>query len=174
MAYTFDHINQIIDVVSPQVDVDVQDLFNAIREEEQSIRGMAFPRICDATGKDDLGGGVTTGITLTLDPDWQLRFWSGSYTASIVGGNLVGGHTTDGPVAYTAGVQVKLIQSAASTLVTGGSALTTAEHDKLMTGLDTSVPAAVWEEILASHLNTGTTGKAIKDIKTKATLASLK
>lgn len=33
---------------------------------------------------------------------------------------------------------------------------------------------AVWDEVLASHLTSGTTGKALKDTKTKATLASLK
>ena len=38
------------------------------------------------------------------------------------------------PIAYSAGVQTLLIQSAASTVVTtGGSALTTEEHDRLFT-----------------------------------------
>jgi hypothetical protein len=174
MALAFNFYTQIIDVLEPQDEVIVQDLINEIRVQEQTPLGMAFWKIADATGKDDLGGGVSTGITLTLMPNWQLRFWEGTYTASITGGNLVGGHVTNGPVAYTAGVQVVLVQSAASTLVTGGSALTTEEHDKLMTGLDTTVPSGVWEEILASHLDTGTTGKALKDTKTKATLASLK
>ena len=173
MAYVFDFYAQIIDVTSPQVDVIVQDLLNEIRTQEESVLGMAFPKIADATGKDDLGGGVTTGITLTLQPDWQLRFWTGTYPASITGGNLVGG-LANNPIAYTAGVQVKLVQSAASTLVTGGSALTTDEHNKLMTGLDVTIPDAVWEEVLANHLTSGTLGKAVKDIKTKATLASLK
>src|SRR3989344_9324152 len=124
MAYVFSFYDQIIDVTSPQVDVIIQDLLNEIRTQEESVLGMACPKIADATGKDDLGGGVTTGITLTLQPDWQLRFWTGTYTASITGGNLVGG-LANNPIAYTAGVQVKLVQSAASTLVTGGSALTT-------------------------------------------------
>jgi len=173
MAYVFDFSAQIIDVTTPQVDVVVQDLVNEIRVQEASALGMAFPKIADATGKDDLGGGVRTGITLTLQPDWQLRFWLGNYTASITGGNLVGG-LNNNPIAYTAGVQVRLVQSAASTLVSGGSALTTEEHNKLMSGLDVTVPAAVWDEVVANHQIDGSTGKMIKDIKTKATLASLK
>lgn len=173
MAYVFDFYTQIIDITSPQVDVVVQDLLNEIRDAEYSELGMSFPKIANATGKDDLGGGVVTGITLTLEPNWQLRFWPGNYTASITGGNLVGGNAGN-PIAYTAGVQIRLVQSAASTLVTGGSALTTDEHNKLMTGLDSTIPSAVWEEILANHLNAGSTGKALKDIKTKATLASIK
>ena len=173
MGYVINYYTQIIDITSPQTTVVVQDLLNLIRDSEDSFLGMAHPKIADATGKDDLGGGVQTGITITLYPDWQLRFWSDNYTATISGGNLVGGLGGD-PIAYTAGVQVVLFQSAASTLVSGGSAMTTEEHDKLMTGLDVSVPSAVWEEVLASHLTAGTTGKALKDIKTKATLASLK
>lgn len=174
MAYVFDFYNQKIDITSPQTDVTVQDLLNSIRDAEYSTLGMGYPKIADATGKDNLGGGVTTGITLTLVPNWQVRFWAGTYVASITGGNLVGGLGGE-PVAFTAGVQVKLLQSAASTLVvSGGSALTTDEHNKLMTGLDTTIPPAVWEEILANHQTAGTLGKTIKDIKTKATLASLK
>lgn len=171
MAYVFDFEAQIIDITSPQQDVEMQDLLNAIREAEYSWLGMAYPKIADATGKDSLGGGVTTGITVTLYPDWQLRFWQGNYTANITGGNLVGGKNGE-PVAYTAGVQVLLVQSAASTLINTG--LTQEEHDKLMTGLDSSIPSGVWEEILANHLTDGSTGKALKDTKTKATLASIK
>jgi len=173
MALEFNFHTQIIDVTTPQDEVLVQDLLNAIRDQEDSTLGIAYPKIADAAGKEDLGGGVSTGITITLYPDWQLKFWQGDYTATIKGGNVVGGKDGD-PVAYTAGVQVLLVQSAASTLVTGGSALTTEEHDKLMTGLDVSVPDAVWDETLASHQDTGSTGKTLKDVKTKATLASLK
>lgn len=174
MAYVFDFYNQIIDITNPQTEVVVQDLLNEIRLQEDSAWGLAYPKIADATGKDNLGGGVTTGITLTLQPNWQVRFWAGSYTASVTGGNLVGG-LSNNPIAYTAGVQVKLIQSAASTIVTsGGTALTSEEHDKLMSGLEVAIPQKVWDEILANHLTTGTVGKAIKDIKTKSTLASIR
>ncbi len=174
MAFVFNFYEQVIDVTNPQTTVVVQDLLNEIRAQEISATGMAYPKIADATGKDNLGGGVSTGITLSLQPDWQLRFWAGNYVADITGGNLVGG-LAGNPFAYTAGVQIKVIQSAASTIVTsGGSALTTQEHDKLMTGLEITIPNQVWEELLAGHITPGTVGKALKDIKTKSALGAMK
>ena len=119
MAYVFNYHIQIIDITFPQTEVDCQDLINEIRNAEQDNIGMAYPKIADATGKDDLGGGVLTGITIYLYPNWQLRFWEGDYTARITGGNLVGGPGGD-PIAYTPGVQVVLVQSASSTIVNAG------------------------------------------------------
>ncbi len=174
MALVFNQHTQIIDVTSPQVTVVVQDLINAIRQEEESYIGLAYNKIANASGKEDLGGGVATGITINLLENWQLRFWSGTYTASITGGNLVGGPAGN-PVAYTPGVQVKLVQSAASTIVTtGGSALTQDEHDKLMAGLDMSIPDAVWDELLAAHQTLGSAGQSLTTAKKKATISSLK
>ena len=100
MALVFNYYTQIIDVTSPQTDIDAQDLINEIRNAEDNWIGMAYPKIAEATGKDDLGGGVITGITIYLYPDWQIRFWEGSYTARITGGNLIGGKDDD-PVAMT-------------------------------------------------------------------------
>ena len=127
----FDHSQNIINVTSPQTTLDVQDLIDAIRDEEDSERGVIYPQIASASGKESLGGGVVVGITVELLNDWQLKFWSGNYIAKISGGNLVGGLAGD-PVAYSAGVQVLLIQSAASTVVNvGGSALLAEESEKL-------------------------------------------
>lgn len=38
----------------------------------------------------------------------------------------------------------------------------------------TQIAVAVWDELISSHLTTGTTGRTLRDAKTKATLASLK
>jgi hypothetical protein len=59
---------------------------------------------------------------------WQLRFPAGNYIARVAGGNLIGGPSGD-PIAYTAGVQTLLIQSAASTVVTEGGSVPTAEQN---------------------------------------------
>jgi hypothetical protein len=172
MAYVFNYYTEIIDITSPQTEVDIQELLNAIRDAEDNFTGMAYGQIAVAGGKDDLGGGVITGITLRLLPNWQLRFWAGTYTAYIINGNLVGG-PGDQPVAFTAGVQIVLVQSASSTIVNAGG-LTQEEHDKLMTGLDVSIPDAVWDELLASHSTTGTAGRTLERAEKKATLASIK
>lgn len=174
MALEFNYHTQIINVTSPQTSVVIQDLLNAIRQEEFTHKGLGYAKIADASGKESLGGGVLTGITINLYPDWQIKFWEGNYQAEIKGGNIVGG-LGGNPIAYTAGVQVKLVQSAASTIVTsGGSALTSEEHDRLMTGLDITIPAAVWEEVMLSHNVSGTAGRMLQVIRNKAGLAAIK
>ncbi len=85
MALTFDHASQRISVTSPQVSLSCQDLINAIREEEASERGIAYDPIAQASGKDDLGGGVSTAITVFLLDNWQIGWYAGSYTATIGG-----------------------------------------------------------------------------------------
>jgi hypothetical protein len=173
MGYLFDFEAQIIHITNPQVIVEIQELITEIRIAEFTNLGMAYPKIADASGKAYLGGGVTTGITVYLYPNWQLKFWEGTYTASITGGNLIGG-PGDNPIAYTNGVQVILVQSASSTIVHGGTVLTVEEHDKLMTGLDVTIPDNVWDEILAGHQTAGSAGRELTVARKRATLASLK
>ena len=133
MAIEFDHTNHLINITSPQNTLSCQDLINAIRTEEASSVGIWYPQIATASGKEDLGSGVTVGMTINLISPWQVKFWAGNYIAKVAGGTLVGGIDGD-PIAYSAGVQVLLVQSAASTIVTNstGSGLSAEEHDKLM------------------------------------------
>jgi hypothetical protein len=161
MAYVFDFQNTLIEITSPQTDVDIQELIDEIRTVEATTQGIAYPRIADASGKESLSAGVSVGITVELQNGWQLHFWEGAYTATVTGGNLVGGPAGD-PVAYSAGVQVVLVQSAASTIVaTGGSALTQEEHDELFAIADN-----VWDEPLSGHNLAGSTGQALVDVQT--------
>ena len=146
MGIEFDHTNHLINITSPQNTLSCQELINAIREEEASSTGIVYPQIATASGKEDLGAGVTVGMTVNLISPWQVKFWAGNYIAKIAGGNLVGGLSGD-PVAYSAGVQVLLVQSAASTIVTQstGSGLSAEEHDALLAIPSAPVnAAAVW------------------------------
>jgi hypothetical protein len=136
LALSMDWDNKQILVTSPQTDVLAQDLIDFIRAAEDDEEGIVVPQIAAASGKESLGGSVATGITLELLDDWQLKFWAGSYTATISGGNLIGGIAGD-PVAYTAGVQVVIIQSAASTIVVTGSGVTEQDME--------DIAAEVWE-----------------------------
>jgi hypothetical protein len=82
----------------------------------------------EGSGLDELGPGVQVGLSVSLLGDWQLRFAAGAYIARVAGGNLIGGPSGD-PIAYSEGVQILLIQSAASTVVSlGGSVPTAAEN----------------------------------------------
>lgn len=120
MALSFAHTTKRITV--PQLDAQpllIQTILNAIREEEASELGITYDQIADAAGKDDLGGGVTTGITLTMRSSWALEFVAGAYQATVSGGNLADALAR---VYNTGSPQVLINSSAASTAVaTGGS-----------------------------------------------------
>lgn len=115
MALSFSHATKRISV--PQADAQpllIQSIVDAIREEEASERGIAYDAICDATGKDVLAAGVTTGITLALRSTWVLEFAAGAYQATITGGNLADALAR---VYNTGSPQVLINSSAASTAV---------------------------------------------------------
>lgn len=160
MALTFDHVGKLIGV--PQVDAVpllIQSLVNAIRDEEASERGITHPQILDASGKAVLGGGVVTGITAALRSTWKINFASGSYQATIDGGNLADALSR---VQNTGDPQVLILASAAATIVSGdggGSCPTAAQNAAAvraelateLANLDapvSDVPAAVWSHNL--------------------------
>jgi hypothetical protein len=99
------------------------------------------------SGLNDLGDGVQVGLTVELLGNWQIKFPAGNYIAKVSGGNLIGGPAGD-PIAYSAGVQTLLIQSAASTVVSGtGGGATVEEIERIGGMLDktfkntSSIPA---------------------------------
>jgi|688.fasta_scaffold01162_53 hypothetical protein len=90
----------------------------------ESAQGTAITFVSSQTGTAARGDASLAGISGELLGNWQLRFAAGNYVARVAGGNLVGGPAGD-PIAYSAGVQTLLIQSAASTVVTadGGAGI---------------------------------------------------
>jgi len=130
MALTFDYVDKHIHV--PQLDAQpllMQALVNAIREEEASERGITYDQITDASGKDALGGGIMTGITVALRSSWKIEFSAGAYQATLTGGNLADALSR---IFNTGSPQVLVQASSASTLVeTGVSGLTTTESAQL-------------------------------------------
>lgn len=135
MAIAFDHDNQIISLSSPHTTLLLmQDLIDAIRTEEASEPGLQYAKIADATGKTDIGGGVVSDITITLLNNWQIEHAPGSYQAVLKGGQVVGG-LGGNPIKYVAGVQVKLIQSVAGTIVATGSGVTAQDKTDIVNGV---------------------------------------
>ena len=61
-----EEVPRIIEVLAPADEVTIQELVNLCREWEQSYEGMAYPQIIQASGKEDLGGSVSVGITAKL------------------------------------------------------------------------------------------------------------
>jgi len=125
--FTFNFDTTLIDIDPGVVDIDCATLYDSIKLAQASEEGILYDRIGKGSGLDQLGPGVQVGITVELLGAWQLKFPAGNYVARIAGGNLIGGPSGD-PIAYSAGVQALLIQSANSTVVsTSGSGATAAE-----------------------------------------------
>lgn len=170
--FTFDFAASIIQVDSGAVDVGVLDLYAAARDARASEEGVQYDAIAYGTGLVALGGGVQIGITVLLLGSWQLRFAPGAYIARVTNGNLVGGPGGD-PIAYSAGVQVLLIQSAAATVVTvsgagGGAAPTAAENAQAVwthgaRALTQDVAQQVLDKSIMGAQEPGSLGSAIQD-----------
>lgn len=126
--FTFNFDAFAIDVDSGTTDIDCEQLYDAIKLAQASAEGIIYDRIGAGSGLNALGPGVQVGITVELLGSWQLRFPTGNYIARVAGGNLIGGPSGD-PIAYSAGVQTLLIQSAASTVVSTGGAVPTASQN---------------------------------------------
>ena len=60
-------------VDAPSVEFVVQDIVDTLRKREDTFRGQSEAKLLDASGKDDLGGGVSVGITAALQ-DTQIAF----------------------------------------------------------------------------------------------------
>lgn len=117
----------IVSITSPTTTVTVQNLVDTIRDWEDELPNMSYCKVIDAVGKADLGGGVTTGITMTLSSLWQIQFWSGVTRGTIHGGNVVGG-VGGIPVKNTGGNDtVVQLGAVATTIATIGSTAQTRE-----------------------------------------------
>ena len=136
MALSYTHATKLIGV--PELDAQpltMQTLINSIREEEASERGIVYDQIADASGKDDLGGGVSVGITVALRSSWKLNFAAGAYQAAVDGGNLSDALAR---INNTGSPQVLVLASAAATVVALGGSVPTAEENA----------NAVWAKVL--------------------------
>lgn len=122
--FVFDKINRIITVKAPATEITCQELINAIRDWEDELENMDMPKIADASGKDYLGGGLYTAITVKL-LGWKLKFEERpTYTMCVVrGGNLLAvddqGNYVN-PIAPSENVTVVIAQSTAASLIEAG------------------------------------------------------
>jgi len=151
---------RIITVASPSTSITIQELHDAVTTIEQSVGGIDFLKLIESTGKDDLGDGVTTGITAVLQDAkiaFEARGGPSFVSCRISGGNLgavdSNGDSID-PIQTTAYVQVTLAQSTAPIELPG-------------------LADAVWDESSSEHTTLGTLSKDLQDAKDAAELAFL-
>lgn len=123
---------RMITIPSPITSVTVQDLHDTIRDIEDEPSSMQYTHLVSSAGKENLGGGVFVGITMTLQ-NARIAFEARpgpSYVQCIIsGGNTVAvddvGAPID-PIDTTAFTQVVIAQSSSATL-TPNTALTLPE-----------------------------------------------
>lgn len=152
--FTFDFAGSRLHVDVGAVDVSVLDIYDAAKVARATEEGILYDAIAAGSGLVDLGGGTAVGLTVALVGSWQVKFPEGEYIARVSQGNLVGGPGGN-PIAYSAGVQTLLIQSAASTVVAtgGGSSAPSAAQNA----------AAVWAA--ASRTLTGNVPADLRAIR---------
>jgi hypothetical protein len=128
-----------IDVDQGATDIDCATLYAGVKLAQASEEGIIYDSVGKGSGLNILGPGVQVGLTVELLGNWQLRFPTGNYIARVAGGNLIGGPGGD-PIAYTAGVQTLLIQSAAATVVqSGGGASNAPTVSQIVAGIKPSL-----------------------------------
>lgn len=91
---------RIAEIAAPSVEIIMQDVVDTLRVLEDDFIGMSSEKLLDASGKQDLGGGVLVGITVALQ-DTQLAF-EGRTTPAETGTVTTGSGTASGkPLRYT-------------------------------------------------------------------------
>lgn len=177
-ALLFDFHEKIITVPVADTTLDLQYLINEIRSAEHNLApGIAYAKIADAFGKQDLGGGVTVGITVVMLDGWRVAFEarSGPTTVSVTisGGNFVG-EAGANPVAPTAFTQVTISQSTSATLVSSSGDTNLVYLVESLRNMHPGWGTAYfWDPDNGNDSNTGTSPtSAVKTFATAHTLVS--
>lgn len=137
LTFDWESSPRVITVLAPSTTLNLQDLVDTCRVTEAYMENMTFPTIIAAAGKDNLGGGLLVGITATLQNAvvaFEARTGPTYTQCNVVGGNLVAVDSFSSnisPIQPTAFTQVITTASSSSTLITGGSALTTEQAQQL-------------------------------------------
>jgi hypothetical protein len=89
---------RIIEVLDPDIEIDIQELHNLIRDWEDGEEGHTFDYLIDSAGKEPLGGGVYVGITSTLQDAYVM--FTGRTTPIETG--ICSSDDSDGTTLYAA------------------------------------------------------------------------
>lgn len=144
----------------------VVDLYSDAKEDWKNdtlLNRFIFP--LTAIGGQGIGSGQKVSTYVILRNGWKIRPHEADHTLTIAG-NLITDDESSPFTSVLGNYQVTIKTVVSSNSLTTGVAI-------LPTDL-ANIADAVWDEIVTGHTNAGSTGKMLKDIKTKATLASLK
>jgi hypothetical protein len=113
---------RVILIDAPSTEVSMQDLLDTLRTEECKASNMDNPPIVSAAGKEELGGGVQVGLTVTLLNavlGFEARGGPTWVQCNASGGNLVSvdvNGTPIPPIYPTMYTQVVITASSSATL----------------------------------------------------------
>lgn len=143
---------RVITVQSPSTEISIQDLLDTCREAEDDLGNMVYNYLASAAGKENLGGGVRVGITLTLQNAvlaFEARPGPTYVQCKVSGGNIVAIDSN--------GLDISPIYPTAFTQV-----ITTASSSATLQGISSNeIANAVWNEPLIEHSFPGSMGEAI-------------
>ncbi len=165
---TYDPGNKLFILNSGVVDYDVVvDLYSDAKEDwmtDALLNKFRFPII--AIGGQAIGGGRVISPYIMLRYGWKVRPQEADHTLTVAG-NLITDDESS-PFASVLGDYQVIIKSIVSSnsLTASGTALSPTDLNNIISG--------VWDEAIAGHATIGSAAKILKDIKLKATLASLK
>lgn len=148
----------------------VVDLYSDAKEDwltNPLLNKFRFPLL--AIGGQGIGGGQVVSPYIILRYGWKVRPYEGDHTLTVAGNLITDDETT--PYATVLGDYQVTIKS----IVTSNSLTSAANAVSLSQADINSIADGVWREILADHSGvSGSVAKTIKEIKTKATIASIK
>ncbi|MFZ2202244.1 MAG: hypothetical protein WAV56_02495 [Microgenomates group bacterium] len=148
----------------------VVDLYSDAKEDwltNATLNKFRFPLL--AVGGQSIGGGQVISPYIMLRYGWKIRPYEADHTLTVSGNLITDDETT--PYASVLGEYQVIIKSIVSSnsLTSGGSGAVNLTASDIA-----NIADGVWDELIAGHAISGSTGKTLKDAKLKATLASLK
>lgn len=66
LTFEFNDDPRVAEVAATSAEIIMQDLVDTLRQAEHSWQGNSFKKLVNASGKEDLGGGVKVGITVAM------------------------------------------------------------------------------------------------------------
>ncbi len=154
---TFDRVAKNIIVGAGEILLEIQELYDKVRDFEDEPGNLDLKQIISAGGKEPLGVSTQVGITATLLDGWQVLFTTTSQDTRLDGGNIVAVDEIGDPQSPLANTDIVTIAASSSaTIVTTGSGV--------LPGDIADIADAVWEESTADHDSDGTFGGFVQNI----------
>lgn len=146
MGIDVNYYDEVVYITSPTTSATVQEIYDALRAAEDTPDGLAFggpvksitDGFVDGEGEADVGGGFTNPLTITLDANWYIEFWSGVLLGTVADGNVAGGKDSR-PVRAEVGSADTVLVLGAERGIVSGSGVTSGDI--------TDIANAVWDDV---------------------------